>query len=130
MAVKGKKKVYPVCELARWGLGYNNAASTAQPAQRGWSAFNAPWQGELPPQEAMLLLSLHLIFQHYLPNFQNQVWFLFLLITTATGGSVDITHQQTYWWSSAGDLGNEHAHSQAPNSSGLETSGIQILLYL
>lgn len=108
MVVKGTKKVYLAREMARGGWGYNNTASTAQSTPRRWSAFNTPWQGELPLQEGMLLLSLHQILQHCLPNFQ-------------TTGLVPFpfndychwieTHQQTSWWLSADDLEmNMHIH--------------------
>lgn len=128
--VKGTKQVYPVCEMARWGLGYNSAASTAQPTPKEWSAFNAPWQGELPLQEGMLLLSLHQIFQHCLHNFQTTGLVLFPFSNFChrwrcghhPPANIVVTLS---WW-----FENEHTCSQAPNSSGLETSSTQILLHL
>lgn len=79
----------------------------------------------------MFLLSLHQIFQHCLPKFQTISLLPFPFNHYCRGGGGDITHPMSKLrWPSADNLGNEHTHSQPPNSAGLETSTTQILLHL
>lgn len=69
MVVKGTKKMCPACEMARWGLGYDDTTFNSMANTKRMVTFSAQQQAELQVQEGMLLLSLHQILQHCLRNF-------------------------------------------------------------
>lgn len=116
MVVKGTKTMCPACEMATWGLGYDDTTFNNSTANtKTMVIFSAQRQAELQRQEGMLLLSLHQTHQFITPQQEESLFFILMGIVIERKPWAN-TLVILSWW-----LGNAHARLQAPNSSRLES---------